>query len=97
SGSTPPNQPLETAAATAISADGGLKTMFLTQLKTAAAMVLLAIGILGSGAGPLVHHVLADKPEAAPAKETPKDLPPLIRSAQSGLWSAPATWEGGKL
>src|SRR5262249_8677102 len=23
--------------------------------------------------------------------------PPLIRSAQSGLWSRPATWEGGKV
>ncbi len=26
-----------------------------------------------------------------------KDLPPLVRSAQSGAWSAASTWEGGKL
>src|SRR6267142_4368109 len=25
------------------------------------------------------------------------DTPPLIRSAKSGPWSAPATWEGGKV
>src|SRR5439155_9704653 len=31
------------------------------------------------------------------ADDAPKAPAPLIRSAQSGPWSAPATWEGGKL
>ena len=41
--------------------EGVLKTMFLTQLKKAAAVVLLAVGIIG-GTGMLLHHVLADEP-----------------------------------
>src|SRR5262249_47846140 len=31
------------------------------------------------------------------AAEKPGRPPALIRSAQSGAWSAPATWEGGKV
>jgi hypothetical protein len=32
-----------------------------------------------------------------PAAATKNTLPPVIRSAGSGPWSAPATWEGGKV
>src|SRR5262245_35578453 len=31
------------------------------------------------------------------AAEKPGSGPPLIRSARSGPWSAPATWDGGKV
>src|SRR4051794_32985557 len=39
-------------------------------------------------------------PEAIPGRLAAADdtsLPPLIRSARSGPWSASATWEGGKV
>lgn len=34
---------------------------------------------------------------SAPGADKPAQAPELIRSAQSGSWSAPATWEGGKV
>ncbi|WP_422931178.1 G8 domain-containing protein [Singulisphaera sp. PoT] len=34
---------------------------------------------------------------AAAGQVSAEDLPPLVRSAASGPWSAPSTWEGGKL
>jgi hypothetical protein len=37
--------------------------------------------------------ILAAVPGRAPAA----DLPPVVRSAHSGPWSAPDTWEGGKV
>src|SRR5262249_31669285 len=46
---------------------------------------LLAVIILGAVSAGLRAD---DKPAAGPAP---------IRSAQSGLWSKPATWEGGKV
>jgi hypothetical protein len=46
----------------------------------------LLVGFLGA---------MTVQPLAAQAKE--KDAPAWIRSAKSGLWSAPATWEGGKV
>src|SRR5262245_42842779 len=54
--------------------------------------VMAAVGCL-FGAG--VFAVL----EAAPAATRGADQPPrvLIRSARSGSWSAPATWEGGRV
>jgi hypothetical protein len=33
---------------------------------------------------------------AAAASASAADLPPLVRSAHSGPWSAAETWEGGK-
>ena len=35
--------------------------------------------------------------QSAAAQTKDKDAPPWIRSAKSGPWSAPATWEGGKV
>ncbi len=57
--------------------------MLATRLKRAL-MVSLTIGLL---AVPL--HA-----GEQPGKQS---LPPLVRSARSGPWSAPATWEGGKI
>jgi hypothetical protein len=39
---------------------------------------------------------VADPLRAQAPSQTNKGLPAVIRSAQSGPWSAPATWEGGK-
>jgi len=49
-------------------------------------LALLALAVLATTAG------AQERP--APSKET---LPPVIRSSAGGLWSAPATWEGGKV
>src|SRR5437773_431514 len=76
--------------------------MFRTQLKKAAAWVL-AVGCGGMFAYYALTAVLAfaavGTVECASfaADDAPKVPAPLIRSAQSGPWSAPATWEGGKL
>jgi hypothetical protein len=45
-------------------------------------LTILAVGLL-----PVSGHA-ADKPT---------NVPPLVRSARSGAWSASATWEGGKV
>src|SRR5207247_9443682 len=50
------------------------------------------------GSGPLAGAVARDRSTAAEPKAPDKDAAPVpIRSAQSGPWSAPATWEGGKV
>jgi RNA polymerase sigma factor (sigma-70 family) len=49
-----------------ILAKGALKTMFLTKLRIAA-MVFVSIGLLGTGAGTVMHQVFADKPGAGAA------------------------------
>src|SRR5262245_54646938 len=55
-----------------------------------ARVVMLAIGLLAGGTGFL--------PLPSSAAQQPKDpAAPIIRTAQSGAWSAPATWEGGKV
>jgi RNA polymerase sigma factor (sigma-70 family) len=69
-------------------AEGAMRTMFMNKfIRTAAALTLLLV-LAGAGIG--AAHLLADnaKPPAAPA---------VIRSLQSGAWSAPSTWEGGKV
>jgi G8 domain len=55
-------------------------------LRTKTSVVLWLAFILG--AGDVAHPVPARAADARPV---------LIRSAQSGPWSAPATWEGGKV
>jgi hypothetical protein len=58
----------------------------LCRLRTVVVFTGLTIVALASAVSPGLHA--ADK---AP------DFPALIRSAQDGPWSAPATWEGGKV
>ena len=76
--------------------------MFRTQLKKAAAWVL-AVGCGGMFAYDALTAVLAfaavGTVECASfaADDAPKVPALLIRSAGSGLWSAPATWEGSKV
>jgi hypothetical protein len=60
--------------------------MPLPSLKTAAAIVSL-IGLAAETKVP---------PATTPEKGKPA-LPPIVRSARSGPWSAAATWEGGKM
>jgi hypothetical protein len=50
----------------------------------------LTVGLLTLGTGVTPPRV-AGKPQGDGA------APPLVRSARSGPWSAPATWEGGKV
>jgi RNA polymerase sigma factor (sigma-70 family) len=68
--------------------EGVLRNMLFTKLKAATAVLLLAIiacvGVSGWA------FFAAESP-------TPPKASRLIRSAQSGPWSAPATWEGGKV
>jgi hypothetical protein len=52
---------------------------------------LLAVLIAGTS----LAAALAFRPGSAPAVAA--DPPAVIRSAKSGPWSAPATWEGGKV
>src|SRR5262249_1205782 len=61
-----------------------------TRLKSARAL-LLAIGLLAGGTGVF--------PLPSPAAQQPakNPAPPIVRTAQGGAWSAPATWEGGKV
>lgn len=81
------------SASAAVLAEGALQTMWITKTRFALAM-LLTVGLLGTGFGWFSLQALADKP-ADDAK--PQAAPVLIRSAQSGPWSVPATWEGGKV
>jgi hypothetical protein len=61
------------------------------QLKSAP-LPLFAIGLLAGGAGVFsLPSLAADQPGRNPAP------PPIVRTAQSGAWSAPATWEGGQI
>src|SRR5262249_44056709 len=51
----------------------------------------LVIGLLAAGAGGLLFPLsAAEQPRKTAA-------PPVVRSARSGAWSAPATWEGAKV
>src|SRR5262249_40539749 len=70
--------------------NGGVTGMGPTRLKRAL-VLLVSIGLLAG-----VPGVLAFPSSAAeqPAKAT---APALVRTAKSGAWSAPATWEGGKI
>jgi hypothetical protein len=62
-----------------------------TRKSTGAAVVTLLVGLLAVGASGLLVPLLA-------AEQPGKDVvPPLVRSARSGPWSLPATWEGGKV
>src|ERR1019366_1148820 len=51
--------------------------------------MMLAIGLLTGGSRFILSPSAAEQPAKNPT-------PPIVRSAQSGAWSAPATWEGGK-
>src|SRR5262249_6724991 len=61
-----------------------------TRLKITPAQ-LLAIGLLAGGTGVFPF------PSAATEQPAKEPAPPIVRTAQSGAWSAPATWEGGKV
>src|SRR5205807_1533630 len=65
-----------------------LTTMFSAKLKNIELAFLVAAVLAASAIGSEKQTQAADK-----AADSPK----LIRSARSGPWSAPATWEGGKL
>src|SRR5262245_32544731 len=53
--------------------------------------VSLTIGLMAAGTGDLATQVLA-------ADQKGKDAPPpIVRTARSGPWSAPGTWETGKV
>lgn len=64
--------------------------MFRIQLNKVNALGVLLLGLAGVVVG-MGFRLSAAEPQerAAPS--------PLVRSAQSGAWSAPSTWEGGKL
>jgi RNA polymerase sigma factor (sigma-70 family) len=73
--------------------EGVIRTMFVAKVKSVA--VLLAVVVaLGTGLAGWGWLALA---EAGNAEKEPAAAPPLVRSQQSGPWSAPATWEGGKV
>ncbi|HMC63659.1 MAG TPA: G8 domain-containing protein [Gemmataceae bacterium] len=57
--------------------------MFATTLRTSAALILL-VGLAG----------MPSKSSSAAERKT---SPAIFRSAQSGLWTAPATWQGGRV
>src|SRR5262245_31880653 len=61
-----------------------------SKLKIAPALSL-TIGLLAAGPGVLPLPSSAAEP---PARQSGA---PIVRTAQSGAWSAPATWEGGKI
>jgi hypothetical protein len=63
--------------------------MWTTKPKEASA-VALTIGLLAAATGLFTPPLGAAEP---PGKEAD---PAIVRSAQSGPWSAPATWQGGK-
>jgi RNA polymerase sigma factor (sigma-70 family) len=68
--------------------EGVLRNMLLTKLKIATALILLAVTV---GVGMAGRAFTGDE-AIIPGKESR-----LICSTQSGPWSAPATWEGGKV
>src|SRR5262245_37791448 len=64
----------------------GGEVMWSTKWKSASAASLM-IGFLAASAGGQLR-----------AEQPGKDVaPPVVRSAGSGVWSAPATWEGGEV
>src|SRR5262249_38290896 len=71
-------------------AEGAMHTMVVNRLFRSAPAIGL-VRALAAGVGAASYHLLADN--AAQNNV----LPPIVRSAQSGPWSAPATWEGGKV
>jgi RNA polymerase sigma factor (sigma-70 family) len=84
---------LTTAQAQAFTlAEGVTRTMFLNKFMRTAAAILLLLVLAGAGVGAAAFGLLGDQDDAAK-----NALPPVIRSAQSGAWSAAATWEGGKV
>jgi hypothetical protein len=65
-----------------------MKAMWTTKRASAA---LLMIGLLAASSDRLTFPLFAaDQPGKAVA-------PPIVHSARSGPWSAPGTWEGGKV
>lgn len=74
-------------------AEGVCRTMMRTTLARIAPVVFFA-GLLFAGVGMAVYGSLAAEPKKDAGTAAP---PPLLRSAKSGLWSAAATWEGGKV
>jgi RNA polymerase sigma factor (sigma-70 family) len=70
-------------------AEGAMRTMFMQKFARITAALSLLFVLAGAGLG--AAHLLADKEKPA------NNLPPVIRSVASGPWSAPATWEGGKV
>jgi RNA polymerase sigma factor (sigma-70 family) len=65
------------AAPVLVSVEGMAKALFLARLKLTAA-VLLAAGLVGTGAGLLAYQVrLAARPEAPPAAREPDVVPPV--------------------
>jgi hypothetical protein len=52
--------------------------------------ISVTFGLLAAMGGSLPLSLLA-------AEQPGKDAGPIVRSARSGPWSAPATWEGGKV
>jgi hypothetical protein len=64
--------------------------MGLTKAKIALALSL----INGLGAGPPGGFPFPSSAAAQPAKDPAL---PIVRTAQSGRWSAPTTWEGGRI
>jgi hypothetical protein len=55
-----------------------------------ATVVALLLGFVALGAARIALPLLAADPPG-------KEAPPLVRSAGSGPWSVPGTWEGGKV
>jgi hypothetical protein len=51
----------------------------------------LAVGLLAAGAGAFTL------PSSAAESSAKDAAPPIVRTAKGGAWSAPATWEGGKV
>src|SRR5262245_43598505 len=63
--------------------------MGATTFKMAPALAL-TLALIAGGVGVF--------PSSSVAEEPGKDsAPPIVRTAKSGAWSTPATWEGGKI
>src|SRR5262245_17416152 len=58
---------------------------------TSARALSRTIGLLAVGVGVFTSPLSAAEQPARGAG------PPIVRTAQGGAWSAPATWEGGKV
>jgi RNA polymerase sigma factor (sigma-70 family) len=70
--------------------EGVLKDMFHTKLKNIAALLAVILA-LGAG-GAWVYVTAADS-----LNGDKKPVVPVVRTAQSGSWSVPTTWEGGQV
>lgn len=73
-------------------AEGVSHAMVRTTLQRLAIVVMFLAG-LSAGVGLAAYSSFDPEPK----KPAVAELPPLVRSAQSGAWSAAATWEGGKV